>query len=105
MSQKNIQVIVDYPSRPGARFDWAYYLEKHIPMAANRFGARLLGAAIHRGVAGVGGEPAALVCSVHLTFASPADFEAAFGPHATEILGDIPNYTDIAPKITIAEQV
>lgn len=105
MSQKRVQVIIDYPSRPGARFDWAYYLEKHIPMAAGRFGSRLLGASIHRGVGGVGGAPAAVLCSVHLTFASPAEFEAAFAPHASEILGDIPNYTDVAPQITIAEQI
>ena len=32
-------------------------------------------------------------------------FQAGFGPHAKEIMGDIPNYTDIAPVIQISEVV
>ncbi len=30
-------------------------------------------------------------------------FEAAFGPHAQEIMADIPNYTDIQPTIQLSE--
>ena len=30
-------------------------------------------------------------------------FQAGFGPHAEEILGDIPNYTDLAPTLQISE--
>jgi len=30
---------------------------------------------------------------------------AGFGPHAQEIMSDIPNYTDIAPVIQISEVV
>ena len=32
-------------------------------------------------------------------------FQKGFGPHAKEILGDIPNYTDIAPVMQISEVV
>jgi uncharacterized protein (TIGR02118 family) len=39
----------------------------------------------------------------HLYFDSLADFQAAFGPHAKDIMADIPNYTDIQPTIQISE--
>ena len=32
-------------------------------------------------------------------------FQAGFGPHAREIMGDIPNYTDQTPVIQISEVV
>jgi uncharacterized protein (TIGR02118 family) len=30
-------------------------------------------------------------------------FQSAFGPHAEEIMADIPNYTDIQPTLQISE--
>jgi len=30
-------------------------------------------------------------------------FQAGFGPHAKEIMADIPNYTDLTPVIQISE--
>ena len=36
---------------------------------------------------------------------SVESFQAGFGPHADEIMADIPNYTDIAPVIQISEVV
>ena len=32
-------------------------------------------------------------------------FQASFGPHTQEILGDIPNYTDLTPVLQISEVV
>jgi hypothetical protein len=34
-----------------------------------------------------------------------ADFQKGIGTHSQEIMGDIPNYTDIAPQIQISEIV
>ena len=41
----------------------------------------------------------------HIFCDSVADFQAGFGPHAQEIMGDIRNYTDLAPVIQISEVV
>ena len=41
----------------------------------------------------------------HLFCDSVEAFQVGFGPHAGEIMGDIPNYTDIAPVIQISEIV
>lgn len=39
----------------------------------------------------------------HLLVDSIEAFHAAFGPHAKEIMADIPNYTHASPVILISE--
>ena len=39
----------------------------------------------------------------HVDFDSVEAFQAAYGPHAEALMGDIPNYTDIQPTIQISE--
>ena len=38
-----------------------------------------------------------------LTFDTVEAFEKSFGPHAGEIMADIPNYTNVQPVIQISE--
>jgi len=38
-----------------------------------------------------------------LYFESVPAFQAAFGPHAKEIMGDVPNYVNLQPIIQISE--
>jgi uncharacterized protein (TIGR02118 family) len=41
----------------------------------------------------------------HISCESVEAFQAGFGPHAQEIMADIPNYTDQAPAVQISEVV
>ena len=41
----------------------------------------------------------------HIYCDSVESFQAGMGPHMKEIMGDIPNYTDIAPVLQISEVV
>jgi uncharacterized protein (TIGR02118 family) len=41
----------------------------------------------------------------HIFCESVEAFQADFGPHAQEIMADIPNYTDLSPVIQIGEVV
>ena len=41
----------------------------------------------------------------HLYFNTAADFHKGICANGKEIMGDIPNYTDIAPQIQISEIV
>ena len=41
----------------------------------------------------------------HIFADSVEAFQKAFGPHTSEIMGDIKNYTDIAPVMQISEVV
>lgn len=99
-----IQVAVQYPRSGGAKFDMDYYVNKHMPMVAERCGDALKGMTILSGMtAGMSGEPSANIAVGTLTFESVDAFGAAMGPHMPEIMGDIPNYTDITPVLEISE--
>jgi|SRR5688572_25749505 uncharacterized protein (TIGR02118 family) len=97
-----IKVSVLYPNDPGSRFDMAYYCDRHIPMVRAKLGAACKGAAVEEGLAGAEpGSRAAFSALGHLYFDSVEAFQAAFGPHANAIIGDIPNYTNVQPIIQI----
>ena len=99
-----IKVSVLYPNRPGAKFDMAYYCTKHMPLVQQLLGAACTGVAVEQGIAGgEPGAPAAFVAMGHLYCPSVEAFQAAFAPHAEEIMGDIRNYTDIEPTIQISD--
>ncbi|MEG6508362.1 EthD family reductase [Methyloligella sp. 2.7D] len=101
-----IKVSVMYPNEPGARFDHEYYAEKHMPMVASKMGNSLLRYTVDRGIAGgAPGTDAAFVGMCHLFCDSVESFQEGFGPHADEIMADIPNYTDLSPVIQISEVV
>ena len=54
---------------------------------------------------GAPGSPATYVGMCHIFCDSVEAFQAGFGPHAKEIMGDIPNYTDLSPVLQISEVV
>ncbi|HEX6002024.1 MAG TPA: EthD family reductase [Hyphomicrobiaceae bacterium] len=102
-----VRVTVLYPNEPGKRFDHGYYANKHLPMVMERLkSSGMLRYEVDKGLAGGGpGAPAPFVAACHLYFNAVADFQNGIGAHSTEIMGDIPNYTDISPQIQISEIV
>lgn len=99
-----IKVSVMYPYAEGATFDMDYYLDTHMPMVKERVGAACKGMAVEQGMAGGAPDtPPTYIATGHLLFDSVDDFQANFGPHTDEIMGDIPNYTPIQPTIQISE--
>ena len=101
-----IKVSVMYPNTAGARFDHAYYRDKHMPLVRRLMGDACLYYTVDKGLAGgAPGEPAVYVGMCHIFSESPQAFQAGFGPHAKEILGDIANYTDLAPVMQMSEVV
>jgi uncharacterized protein (TIGR02118 family) len=101
-----IKVSVMYPNNPGSRFNHEYYRDKHMPMVKARMGDKLKSYAVDKGIAGgTPGSAPAYAAAGHLLCESVEAFQAGFGPHAKEILGDIPNYTDISPLMQISEVI
>ena len=99
-----IKVSVLYPNNEGSKFDMSYYCSSHIPMVQEKLGAMCKGVAVEQGISGTTpGSPPSFIAMGHLYFDSVADFQTAFGPHAGDIMTDIPNYTDIQPTIQINE--
>jgi uncharacterized protein (TIGR02118 family) len=101
-----IKVSVMYPNTPGARFNHEYYRDRHMPLVKARMGDSCKYYTIDKGLAGgAPGAPATYVGMCHIFCDSIEAFQAGFGPHAQEIMGDIPNYTDLTPVLQISEVV
>lgn len=101
-----IKVSVMYPNNPGARFDHGYYRESHLPLIKRRMGAGLKYYTIDKGLSGgAPNTPATYVAACHLLCDSLGAYQASFGPHAKEILGDIANFTDVTPIVQISEVI
>ena len=101
-----IKVSVMYPNTPGARFNHEYYANKHMPLVKQRMGDACKFYTVDKGIAGgAPGTAATYIGMCHIYCDSVESFQKGFGPHADEIMGDIPNYTDLAPTIQISEVV
>jgi len=101
-----IKVSVMYPYTEGVRFDHAYYRDKHMPLLKARMGDTCQSYTVDKGLAGgAPGSAPTYVGMCHVFCDSVEAFQAAFGPHAKEIMADIGNYTDIAPVMQISEVV
>ena len=101
-----IKVSVMYPNPPSAFFDHKYYRDRHMPLVKMRMGDYLKYYTVDMGLAGAtAGAPPAYIAVGHLLCDSIEAFQAGFGPHAQEIMADIPNYTDQVPVIQISEVV
>jgi uncharacterized protein (TIGR02118 family) len=94
------RVTVAYPNKTDAKFDFDYYMKKHIPMVAGLVGKSI---EVRRGISSVTGSPAAFVCLATIPIDSVTKFQALLSQHGTEILADIPNYTNIEPIIQFDE--
>ena len=96
----------DVSHAPGARFNHDDYRDKHMPLVKARMGGSCRYYTVDKGPAGgTPGAPATCVGMRHIFCDSVESFQAGFGAHAQEIMGDIPNYTDLAPVIQISEVV
>ena len=99
-----INVSVLYPRSDEAKFDLDYYLAKHITLVRDRFGSRCKRIEVNVGLDDpISGSAPGYLAIAHMYFDSLSDFQAAFGPHAQEIMGDIPNYTNIQPIVQYSE--
>jgi uncharacterized protein (TIGR02118 family) len=98
-----IKISVMYPNSPDARFDEAYYRDQHMPMVKRLMGDYCKSFSVDRVLDGAPAANAPYIAMGHLFCESMADFEAGFGPHAKEIMADIPNYTGQTPIIQYSE--
>jgi uncharacterized protein (TIGR02118 family) len=101
-----VKISILYPNAPGSRFDFDYYTQRHMPRSISLLSSHpgFRGVSVERGLGGAApGTQAVYAAMCHFEFASADDFLAAFMPHAAELQGDIPNYTDVAPVIQINE--
>jgi uncharacterized protein (TIGR02118 family) len=91
------QLFVTYAADAGSRFDRDYYVATHMPLVEREWGPTGLVTAQAFFPAGEG---AAHVAVAVLTFRDEAAIAASLASAATPtVLGDVPNFTDIAPSV------
>lgn len=99
-----IKVSVMYPYTEGKAFDFEYYCNNHMDMAQRLFGAACKGVAVERGLSSAEpGSRATYIALGHIYFESVESFHECFDPHTAEMMGDLPNYTEIQPTIQVSE--
>jgi uncharacterized protein (TIGR02118 family) len=98
-------ISVFYPNAPGKKFDHDYYAEKHMPLVMDRLKrSGLIRYEIDRGLAGgAPGSSAPFTCIGRLYLNTVEEFQNAIAEHGPEILGDVPNYTDIELQIQVSQ--
>jgi len=99
-----IKINILYPNT--GRFDMDYYLNTHMPRSIELLsrGQGYRGVSVEQGQGGSSPDsPPPFVAMCHYAFDSVEEFMAAFLPHAAELQGDIPNYTDVEPVIQFRE--
>ena len=101
-----ITVTVMYPNTTGSKFDMDYYLGSHMDLVSRTMGPSLLSA---RAVKGIGtpdpDTPAAHQIIAILEFESMEILQNCMAEHAEEVMGDIPNFTDVEPVVQISENL
>lgn len=97
----NYCVSILYPNKPHSRFDFDYYVNKHIPMTQKIFGKSNV--EIRKGIFAPGDKPVEFICIAQIRIKSIDTFIDTMTNHGSALIADIPNYTDIAPVIQIDE--
>ena len=93
-------IAVLYPAKPGSRMDLNYYRTKHIPLVKARWtehGLESVTVLQTQGTAD-GSDPAYQIITL-LTFPSMKEFGKAAKASGAEVMGDIPNFTDVTPQV------
>jgi uncharacterized protein (TIGR02118 family) len=102
-----IKVTVLYANKPGGKFDFDYYINKHMKLVKEKFGPMgLVKTEVDKGLGGRGpGAPAPYVAIGHMVFNSIEDFLKAEQAHGKDLGADIPNFTNIEPQFQVNEIV
>ena len=100
-----IRVSVMYAGKDGGTFNFDYYTKKHMALVRERLGSLgLVRTEVDNGLAGgAPGQAAPYVCTGHLYWNSLDDLQKGMKAHGQELMGDVPNFTNLTPQMQISE--
>lgn len=107
MKKGMIKLSVLYPNGESKTFNKDYYLDNHIPLVRGLLGDDCKGVAVETGLAGLGEPdtpPPYMACG-HIYFDSMSDLQKSVNANLDQMVGDIPNFTNVEPVVQIAEVV
>lgn len=98
---------VSYPRVPNATFDLDYYRTKHLPLVVRLWGdAGLVGGEALVGKAAADGSESPFLAIGIIHFESAQALQQALtGEQATEIIGDVENFTNVQPLLQVNERI
>ena len=99
-----IRITVSYPHQGGARFDLDYYTGKHFRLVDQKLRPLgLIGWAADQGLSGLmpGSDPDFII-QAQMVFETLEAAQAALAAEGPALVADIPNFTDIQPRIQIS---
>ncbi len=89
-----------YPQTEDSTFDMDYYLSTHIPLVEELF--QPVSIEVNEGVSGAEeGSPPPYAVMTDITFATLEDLQNAVATHGAEVIGDIPNFTNVEAQLQI----
>ena len=90
-------ITILYPRTDDSTFDMDYYTSTHMPLFADVLGDACQG----WGAATI---PAGNYAAMGWAMVSSQDaFNAAMGARGGEVMGDVPNYTNVQPELLVGE--
>ena len=97
-----IRVAIMYPQTENSHFDMDYYREQHMPLLANLLGEDLERYEIDKGIGGaMPGDPPLYSAVGYLYFVGTDELRA-LGKAGPELTADVPNFTNVQPKIQVS---
>ena len=99
-----IRIAVLYPNEPGTRFDWDYYLKKHMTLVHEKLGP----SGLVRSEVDKATDPSApFIGAAYLYYDCLEDCQRSFldPANGAEIGADVANYTNAVPQVLISEIV
>ena len=99
------RITILYPNAPDAQFDMEYYKNSHLELVRSLFGDAVTQIAVHKGLGGPGGTPAAFLVATTIDFRDLAALGAAIEQNGEKISADVANFTPIVPTIQIEEKI
>ncbi len=104
MEKGMIKVSVMYPNGDDKHFNMDYYCNQHVQLVGGLLGDAVKAATVEKGLGGGAPDaPASYAAMGNLYFESMESFQNSFGPNAEEIMGDLPNFTNIEPVVQVSE--
>ncbi len=100
-----IRVTVLYPNTEGGNFDLDYYINKHIPMASEALKPYGLSKVeVDKGISDTDpNAPPQYMVMAFLTFDTVDNVHEGFKATGRQVMGDVPNFTNIKPQFQINE--
>ncbi|MFY0681588.1 MAG: EthD family reductase [Thalassovita sp.] len=100
----SVSLQVLYPVGDDTHFDHDYYAATHIPLVGSHMGEHIESTSISKGIAGGPDVPAGFYVVATMAFAGMDNLQAALEV-AGPVLADIPNFTNVEPKMLIGEVI